>query len=87
MIPKLRESILQWANRPAQDTEAKKPAPFLPTIDAFASAQIDSLDDICPKRTMRYDKIGVRRNASGLTLPSVYILKWWRRSFYKGLGG
>ena len=38
MVLKLREWILQWANRPAQDTEAKKPAPLLPTIDAFASA-------------------------------------------------
>ena len=37
VVPQLREWMLQWANRTAQDTEAKKPAPFLPTIDAFAS--------------------------------------------------
>ena len=79
---------------------------FCPLWMLLHPGQIDSLDAIGAKRTMRYDKIGVRRNASGLTLPSVfflhcvspryprgtgdpsvYILKWWRRSFYKGLGG
>ena len=37
MVWKLREWIFQWANHPAPDAEAKKPAPFLPNIDAFVS--------------------------------------------------
>ena len=37
MVQALQAWILQQAKLPGQDTEVNKPAPFLPTIDAFAS--------------------------------------------------
>ena len=37
VVLELREWIFQCGNRPAGDTEAKKTALFLPTIDAFAT--------------------------------------------------